>query len=80
MSRKYPTLTRTIRLIQDMGLRCATTGYGDELKVDYHVGDPRRTRDSAYFTNSRLDALETARLMASYPSLTPTVPTCESNI
>lgn len=56
---KAPSIPRVLRLIREMGLTAGYSSDFQEFRVAYR-GNP----DSSYFTESRLDALFTARDMA----------------
>lgn len=55
---KYPTISRTLSLIREMGLNA---NYRPEYQ-EFQVTIPGN-RESTYFTDSRHDALFTARRM-----------------
>ena len=61
MTRKYPTISDTLKLIREMGLRASYVPEFHEFRVSLH-----HVRSSTYYTTSRHDALFTAKEMRGY--------------
>jgi hypothetical protein len=59
--------------VQALGLVLRYTPEYDEYRIDYRPDDARRSGDSAYFTQDRTDAVDTARRMAAWQGVA-TVP------
>jgi hypothetical protein len=55
---------QTFKAIRALGM--AVSHNEGEWRIDYRRGDSRKTNDSCYYTDSREDALGTAKLMAEY--------------
>lgn len=50
--------------VSKLGLTCFWDAAYQEFRVNYHFRDSRYTLDSCYYTDSKEDALGTARVMA----------------
>lgn len=61
------TIQQTIQAIRAMGLSCNWNAEYQEFRVNYAKRfDSRWTKDSAYFTNDKDDAIATAKVMSQF--------------
>jgi hypothetical protein len=59
-------MTQTAAIVTIRALGMTASSNDGEIRVDFKLGDARRTPDSAYFTNDPQDALDTARHMVTH--------------
>ena len=60
------TKAMVIATVRALGLSVRYQAVFHEWKIDYRQDDPRRSAESAYFTNDSDDAIATAKAMAAY--------------
>lgn len=56
------TNIQTFRAIRALGM--AVSLKNGEWRIDYKIGDSRRSSDSCYYTDDKMDALQTAEVMS----------------
>lgn len=60
---KAPTIAQTLRIIRRMGLTATYSWDWREFTINFKREDARRTAESDYKTESRIDAIDTAHAM-----------------